>query len=167
MPSVNQIKNTGQVREIKAQKLGQYKWLKYLILAFIAGALFRYFFVPKIEDIPQEVYNKTTADSQFYSVIHGRKKIVWFGADCQASKQRQIIIDILLENSGLNSVYEHRAFLQNSMRWSCYGKDCVDELLIENCSGNLCIVVPSQHKFIKVDFDDVNFIKILRKVESW
>lgn len=167
MPSVNQIKNTGQPIDVKVQKTWQYKLLKYLIWVFIAGVVFRYFFAPKIEDISEGVYKKTTADNPFYSVITGGKKIVWFGADCPVSRQRQTIIDMLLENAGLDTVYEHRAFLQNSMSSSCFGRDCVDKLLVENCSGNLCIVVPSQHKFIKVDFDDANLGKILRKVESW
>ena len=79
MPSVNQIKNTGQPIDVKVQKPWQYKLLKYLILAFIAGVVFRYFFAPKIEDISEGVYNKTTAESPFYSVITGGKKLCGSG----------------------------------------------------------------------------------------
>ena len=167
MPSVHQIKNTSQPIDVKVQKPWQYKLLKYLILVFIAGVAFRYFFAPKIEDISEGVYKKTTAESPFYSVITGGKKIVWFGADCPVSKMRQQAVDNLLKMANLEDVYEQRAFLQNSMSSSCYGKDCVDSMLVENCSDSYCLIVPSHHKFVRVDFKSRNLLKILQKVQSW
>ena len=45
MPSVHQIKNTGQPINNKVQKPRSYKLLKYLLLVVVAVAAFRYFFV--------------------------------------------------------------------------------------------------------------------------
>lgn len=167
MPSVHQIKNTGQPINNKVQKPRSYKLLKYLLLVIAAGAAFRYFFAPNIQDIPQGVYDQTAKDSPFYSVITGGKKIVWFGADCPVSKMRQQAVDNLLKMAKLEDVYEQRAFLQNSMSSSCYGQDCVDSLLVENCSDSYCLIVPSHHKFVRVDFKSRNLLKILQKVQSW
>ena len=59
MPSVHQIKNTGQPINNKVQKPWSYKLLKYLLLVVVAVAAFRYFFAPNIKDIPQGVYDQT------------------------------------------------------------------------------------------------------------
>ncbi len=188
MPSVNQIKKT-KVEPNNVKKPVLPRIIKYIVLVLVGVAVFRYFFalkivdIPqavydsttpenqfysmKIVDIPQAVYDSTTPENQFYSIIHGQRKIVWFGADCPISAHRKKIIDKRLKLAGVDKSYEHIPFLVNSYNTSCSGEGCVDIFLIENCGGNFCVVFPNRRKIVKFDFDDVRFIRKLQDMRKW
>lgn len=166
MPSVNQIKKT-KVEPNNVKKPVLPRIIKYMVLVLVGVAVFRYFFALKIVDIPQAVYDSTTPENLFYSIIHGQRKIVWFGADCPISAHRKKIIDKRLKLAGVDKSYEHIPFLVNSYNTSCSGEGCVDIFLIENCGGNFCVVFPNRRKIVKFDFDDVRFIRKLQDMRKW
>ena len=72
----------------------------------------------------------------------------------------------MLKKTGLNKFYEQKAFLQNSLRVKCTNEKCLDIFLIENCSENYCIMIPSQRKYIKIDYDSISIISNLDKMKN-
>ena len=88
MPPISQIKNTIN-SNVSNRKNSSKKFIKYLVIAAIVIGIFRYFVFTKIENIPNEVYENTSKDNQFYTLLTGNKKIVWFGADCPISASRK------------------------------------------------------------------------------
>lgn len=165
MPPISQIKNTIN-SNVSNRKNSSKKFIKYLVIAAIVIGIFRYFVFTKIENIPNEVYENTSKDNQFYTLLTGNKKIVWFGADCPISASRKKFIDTILNILNLDKIYKQQAFLQNSFSVQCKNKYCADAFFIENCGNNFCIVIPSRRKFIKIK-DEKKLLKTLQKVKDW
>ncbi len=165
MPAISQIKNTTN-SNVATSKYSSKKFIKYFIIALIAIGLFRHFFILKIENIPHEVYENTDKDNQFYKLLTGNKKIVWFGADCPVSASRKKNIDKMINILNLDKIYKQHAFLQNSFSVQCNSKYCADIFFVENCGDNFCIVIPSHRKFIKIK-DEYKLLKTLPKFKDW
>lgn len=161
MPSVHQIKT----KDLDANKTKILpRLLKYIAVSIAIILLIRHFFVPDIKYTSDDIWQQK--DSDFYSSVTGKKKIVWFGADCPISAARKKAINKMLEKTGLNKFYEQKAFLQNSLRVKCTNEKCLDIFLIENCSENYCIMIPSQRKYIKIDYDSISIISNLDKMKD-
>lgn len=163
MPSVQQIKKTNDLTPNQAKLLP--RLLKYTAIALMLVLVFRHFFVPETGEISHDMWGQK--DSDFYSAVVGKKKIVWFGADCPVSAARQKALNNALKKTGLAEFYEQKAFLQNSLSVKCSSQDCLDIFLIENCSENYCIIIPSQRKYIKIGYNSLSLISDLEKMKNW
>ena len=163
MPSVQQIKKTNDLTPNQAKLMP--RLLKYTAIALALVLLFRHFFVPETGEISHDMWGQK--DSDFYSAVVGKKKIVWFGADCPVSAARRKAINEALKRTGLDKFYEQKAFLQNSLMTKCSNHDCLDVFLIENCSENYCIIIPSQRKYIKIGYNSLSLISDLEKMKNW
>ena len=166
MPSVQQIKKPIEDNRFQPRKKKLSTLAKIMLYISAFCALFYHFGVTKMEKMPENVAENALTKSPFDYLMRGDKKIVWFGADCPVSAAKKKRINKLLKARGLDKFYEHKAFLQNSYFSSCQGNNCLDVFLIENCSESYCILIPSQNKFIKVDFNKGDLLEILDKYKN-
>ncbi len=165
MPSVQQIKKPITVTQNPPRKKLN-AFAKAMAGVAVLCGMFYHFGVTKMEKIPENIAENALEQSPFDYLLKGGKKIVWFGADCSLSAARKDAVDKLLKARGLNKFYEQKAFLQNSYSSSCSNRNCLDVFLIENCSENYCILIPSQNKFIKVDFEKGSLFTTLDKFKN-
>ena len=163
MPSLKQIQKS-QLRDPNAPvyQTPLKRFMKVVVMLTVVGAAILYYIRPKIFTLPEEFYTAQT-ESKFRELFATPgKKVVWFGADCPISQQRQKIVDAGLNFSGLNAFYIHYPYLQNSLFISCY--DCLDSFVMEHCSGGFCIILPESRRVIQTT--DEKLFKDLEKYKN-
>ena len=150
MSSVEEINSQRAHRtRMKPKPSALKKYLKILVGAAVAWKAYDYFTSTKIISIPNNIFasdDKSRFEELFSSP---QKKIVWFGADCPLSRNKKKIIDITIQKQELGDHYKHQPFLQNSL--AIDPNDQVGHYLVQNCSSNICIILPSSHQIIPTD----------------
>lgn len=168
MPSLHQIKSdmnyTGKDGYNPVDKKSPLVTIVQIMTVVAIGlGWYAYSIRPKIYNIPTEIMTAQNSDKFLNLFATNSKKIIWFGADCPISAQRKSIIDSVMKFAKLDGFYEHRPFLQNSLRIHC--QNCLDSYIMENCNDGICIIIPARHQIIKTD--EKRLIKNLQKYANY
>ena len=122
--------------------------------------------------IPSSVYENTSKSDEYYDVINGYKKqIFWAYADCPIGNRIKSSINSILSDNNLISYYYHRPNLMSGgvfVRCSNNTSKCAQIYLYDNCSDKVCIINPKEKAIIKVD--NLNFKNIantLIEAKNW
>ena len=148
MPSIQQINQQQSSKFLTKKHLSVLKTsFKIVVGIIIAWLAYNHYTAAKIITIPNDAYTLRN-ESHFKDLFASPyKKIIWFGADCPISQQKKKIIDIIIKEKQLDKYYIHHPFLQNSLRID--PNDKIGHFIMQNCSGFVCIIVPSARTIIQ------------------
>ncbi len=148
MPSLQQIKpKQSSQTSIKSKNSNIKKYLKIAVGIVIAGLAYMYYVSAKVINISDDVY-AMHEESHFKELFNDPyKKVIWFGANCPVSQYKKNVIDAVMKRAEFDKYYIHHPFLQDSLLIK--PADKLGFLIMDKCSGYICIIVPSSHKIIQ------------------
>ena len=148
MPSIQQLSGQQQSQMPAKPKYSAMKKCTEIAIWVVAlGLAYMYFKPTKIIKIPDSAY-ATREHSLFKELFETPyRKVIWFGGTCPGFEYKKQLIDTVMKNTKLDQYYIHRPFLQNSI--TIRSDDELGQIIMKNCSEDICIIFPSSHKIFK------------------